>query len=151
MTEIYVDADGCAVKEEVVRVASRHGLKTWMVSDGGVRPSHDPNVRVVVVPSGPDAADNWIAERIGRNDVCVTNDTPLASRCLAQGAKVLKANGQPFTEDSIGMALANRDLMAGLRESGMVTGGPPPFSKQDRSRFLNALETMLQAIARSTS
>ncbi len=145
MTEIYVDADACPVREEVVRVAERHELRVYMVSDGGIRPFPGDLVQLVFVPPGPDAADNWIAEHIGRGDVAITNDVPLADRCLKRGAGAIRPDGRPFTPDSIGNALATRDLMAGLREQGAVTGGPPPFSKQDRSRFLQALETVVQA------
>ncbi len=148
MVEIYVDADACPVKDETLRVAGRHGLKTYMVSDGGVRPSRDPMVETVIVSQGADAADDWIAERIGKADVCVTNDIPLAARCLERGALAIKPNGETFTENGIGMALANRELMQGLRETGAITGGPRPFSKADRSEFLNRLETTVQAAKR---
>jgi uncharacterized protein YaiI (UPF0178 family) len=151
MVEIYVDADACPVKDEVLRVAGRHGLKTRMVSDGGIRPSRDPMVEVVVVARGADAADDWIAEQIDAGDVCVTNDIPLAARCLEKGAAAIKPNGEPFTEDGIGMALANRELMQSLRETGEITGGPRPFSKADRSRFLDRLEVMVQAAKRAAS
>lgn len=145
MTEIYVDADGCPVKEETLKVARRHKLKTYLVSDGGVRPSRDPLVEVVFVAEGPDAADDWIAEHIGPGDVCVTNDIPLAARCLAAGSHAIKANGERFTQAGIGMALAQRDLMQHLREAGEVTGGPRAFSKADRSAFLNQLDATLRA------
>lgn len=148
MLEIYVDADACPVKGEILRVAGRHGLNTWMVSDGGVRPSASPLVELVIVPSGMDAADDWIAARIGPGDIALTADTPLAARCIAKGARVLRFNGRPFDAQSIGGALATRDLMAHLRETGEITGGPPPFTKQDRSRFLDALETAIQAAKR---
>lgn len=148
MTILYVDADACPVKDETVRVAQRHGLKVIMVSDGGVRPHPDPLVEIVVVAQGADAADDWIAEHIGPGDIAVTNDIPLADRCLKAGAHALRPNGEAFTEDAIGMTLATRDLMAGLRETGQITGGPRPFSKQDRSQFLNTLETLVQAAKR---
>lgn len=148
MVEIYVDADACPVKDEAVRVAARHGLKTWMVCDGGVRPSQDPMVELVIVTQGADAADDWIAEHIDKSDICVTNDIPLAARCLEQGALAIKPNGERFTENGIGMALANRELMQGLRETGEITGGPRPFSASDRSEFLNAMETTVQAALR---
>lgn len=149
MPEIYVDADACPVKDEVIRVAGRHSLKIHLVSDGGIRPSRDPLVNLVIVPSGPDAADDWIAENIGKNDIAVTNDIPLAARCLEAGASAIKPNGEAFTENSIGMALATRDLMSTLRETGEITGGPRPFSQKDRSNFLNALEVMVQAAKRA--
>lgn len=148
MPEIYIDADACPVKDEVIRVASRHGLKTHMVSDGGIRPNQSPLVNLVIVPSGPDAADDWIAEHITRGDIAVTSDIPLAARCLEQGGKAIRPNGEAFTKDSIGMALATRDLMSSLREAGEITGGPRSFTNKDRSRFLNALEVMVQSVKR---
>ncbi len=141
---IYVDADACPVKDETMRVAARHGLKTYLVSDGGIRPSQNPLVELVIVDQGPDAADDWIATHIQKADICVTNDIPLAARCLERGAWAIKPNGEPFTENGIGVALANRELMRGLRESGEITGGPRPFSKSDLSEFLNRLETIVQ-------
>lgn len=150
MVEIYVDADACPVKEETERVAARHKLKTYLVSDGGVRPRPNPMVEIVVVSQGADAADDWIAERIGPADICITNDIPLAARCLENDAFALKPNGEAFTKSGIGMALATRELMRDLREAGTVTGGPPPFSKKDRSAFLNKLETTVQAALRQS-
>lgn len=149
MSVIYVDADACPVKDETIRVAARHKLKTIMVCDGGIRPSSDPMVELVIVSQGADAADDWIAEHIASADVCVTNDIPLAARCLEKGALAIKPNGEAFTENMIGMALANRELMQGLRDTGEITGGPRSFSKQDRSNFLNRLETLVQAALRS--
>ncbi|HEX9792122.1 MAG TPA: YaiI/YqxD family protein [Kiloniellales bacterium] len=146
--DIYVDADACPVKDEILRVAARHGLKTYMVTDGGIRPVQNPLVELVIVSQGADAADNWIAEHIQKSDICITNDIPLAARCLKRDALALKPTGEPFTENGIGMALANRELMQGLRESGQITGGPKPFSKSDRSEFLNRLETTVQAARR---
>jgi uncharacterized protein YaiI (UPF0178 family) len=148
MVAIYVDADACPVKDEAVRVAERHGLRVYMVSDGGIRPHASPLVDLVIVPSGADAADDWIAGNIAAGDICVTNDIPLAARCLEQGAAALKPNGEAFTEQGIGMALAGRELMQSLRETGTVTGGPRPFSRADRSAFLNKLETVVQAAKR---
>ena len=148
MVDIYVDADACPVKDETLRVAARHGLKTYLVSDGGIRPRQSPLVELVIVAQGADAVDDWIAEQIRHADICITNDIPLAARCLERGALAIKPNGQPFTENGIGMALANRELMQGLRESGEITGGPRPFSKADRSAFLNRLETTVQAAQR---
>ena len=147
-TVIYVDADACPVKDETLRVAARHGLKTRLVSDGGIRPSRSPLVELVIVEQGPDAADDWIAENIQKADICITSDIPLAARCLERGALALKPNGEAFTEDGIGMALANRELMQDLRESGEITGGPKPFGKSDRSQFLDRLETTVQAAKR---
>ncbi len=149
MPEIYVDADGCPVRDEILHVAERHGLVTHLVSDRGIRPGANPRVRLVVVARGADAADDWIAEHVGPGDIAITDDIPLADRCLKAGALAIRANGKAFSEDSIGMALATRDLMAGLRERGQITGGPAPFSKQDRSRFLQALETAIQARRRA--
>jgi len=149
MTEIYVDADGCPVKEEVLKVAARHALVAHYVSDRWQRGLDHPLVRKVVVAQGADAADDWIAERIGPEDIAVTTDIPLAKRCLDKGARVLGPSGRPFTEASIGMALAMRNLKADLRDAGTMTGGPPSFSKQDRSRFLSALEVAVQAAKRA--
>jgi uncharacterized protein YaiI (UPF0178 family) len=146
---IYVDADACPVKDEVIKVATRHNISVLMVSDGGIRPYPSPLVDLVIVKQGIDAADDWIAQHIGSGDITITSDIPLAARCLENGAKALKPNGDAFTENSIGMALATRELMQGLRESGEITGGPRPFSKRDRSEFLNSLEVVVQNIKQS--
>ncbi|MBP5856893.1 YaiI/YqxD family protein [Marivibrio halodurans] len=151
MVSLYVDADACPVKEETVRVAERHGLRVVMVSDGGLRPHPHPLVETVAVAQGADAADDWIADRIGPGDICVTNDIPLAARCLKFNAHALKPNGEPFTPDGIGMALAGREIARHRRETGAGGGGPPPFSKADRSRFLDRLETMVRAASRAAS
>lgn len=148
MVEIYIDADACPVKDETIQVAARHNLKTFMVCDGGIRPSSNPMVELVIVTQGADAADDWIAQHIGKADICITNDIPLAARCLEKNALAIKPNGELFTENGIGMALANRELMQGLRETGQITGGPRPYSKSDRSAFLNRLETTVQAALR---
>jgi uncharacterized protein len=145
LPEIFVDADACPVKDEIILVTSRHGLKTIFVSDGGVRPYPSPLVSIVVVSQGADSADDWIVEQIQKGDIAITNDIPLASRCFKKGAIAIRPNGVAFTENSIGLALATRDLMAGLREIGEITGGPAPFSKQDRSKFLQTLEAAIQA------
>jgi uncharacterized protein YaiI (UPF0178 family) len=145
MVEIYIDADACPVKDETIRVANRHKLKTWLVCDGGIRPSRDPMVELVVVAQGADAADDWIADHIQPADICVTNDIPLAARCLKQGGLAIKPNGEHFTENGIGMALAQRELMQSLRERGEITGGPKPFNRRDKSEFLNQLEMAVQA------
>ncbi len=147
-TQVYVDADACPVKEEVVRVAERHGLVVHMVSNSWMRLPDSHLVRRVVVQDGPDAADDWIAERIGARDIAVTSDIPLASRCLKAGARAVGATGKPFTDESIGMALAMRDLMAHLRETGESRGLNPSFTRADRSRFLQTLEQLVQDIAR---
>ncbi len=143
MTIIYVDADACPVKAETIRVAERHGLKVCLVSNGGIRPSRDPMVEVVAVPEGSDVADMWIAERVEPGDVCVTGDIVLADRVIKAGARAINHNGNTFTEDSIGQALAMRDLMADVRAANpldMAGGGGKSFSAADRSRFLNMLE-----------
>lgn len=146
--QIFVDADACPVKDEVVRVAGRHGLAVHMVSNTWMRGFEGGLVRKVVVAEGADAADDWIAARAGRRDIVVTADIPLASRCLNNGAQAIGPSGKPFTEDGIGMALAMRDLSAGLREAGEVTGGPAGFTRRDRSAFLQALETAVQLALR---
>jgi uncharacterized protein len=146
---IYVDADACPVREEVLRVAERHGVPVVYVANGGIRPSPHPLARVEVVAEGPDAADRWIAERIGAGDVCVTADMPLAARCVSAGARVLKPNGEAITQANAGAALAMRDLMADLRAADPFRqGGGRPFGRADRSRFLDALERTLRAAAR---
>ena len=138
---IYVDADACPVKEEVERVATRHKLPVAMVSNGGIRPSRNPLIEMVIVPDGPDEADIWIADRAKAGDVVVTGDIPLAAKCVAAGAAVLKHNGETLTERNVGQALATRDLMADLRAADPFRlGGGKGFTKADRSRFLNALE-----------
>lgn len=149
MLEIFVDGDACPVKPEVLRVAERHGLTVYLVSNRGMRSAGHPLIRNVLVDESSDAADDWIADHIGTGDIAVTADIPLASRCLKAGASVLGPTGRPFTEANIGGALASRDLMARLRESGDVRGGGPAFSKQDRSRFLTALESTVQAVRRA--
>lgn len=148
MTEIYLDADACPVKEEAVRVAERHGIIVHIVSNSGMRPTGHPLVKQVVVPEGPDVADDWIAAHAGPQDIVVTGDIPLAARALENGAAALGHDGRPFTKDSIGMALAMRELMRELRETGQSKGGGPAFSKEDRSRFLRVLEDTVQAIRR---
>lgn len=150
MSEIYVDADACPVREEVYRVAGRLGLVVHVVSNGSrpIRPPGLPNVRMVVVGEGADVADDWIAERITAADVCVTNDIPLAARCLERGGRALASNGRVWTGDNIGNALAGRAVGQHLREMGVMTGGPPPMDKGARSRFLSALDTLVQAALR---
>ena len=152
MPEIYIDGDACPVKGEVERAAARHGLVVHLVSNGGLRPSSSPLFRHVIVEAGADAADDWIAEHIGENDIAITADIPLAARCLAKGARVLGPSGKPFTKNSIGMALGMRDLQRHLREA--TPGGQTynaGFTKQDRSRFLGALENEIQAAKRSVA
>jgi uncharacterized protein YaiI (UPF0178 family) len=144
-TEIYVDADACPVKDEVVRAAERHGATVHFVSNAYMRLPEGPLIRRVIVPDGPDAADDWIATRITPADVAVTADIPLASRCLKAGARVVGPTGKPFTEAGIGMALAMRDLSRHLRETGESRGFNASFTRADRSRFLQALEHAMQA------
>jgi uncharacterized protein YaiI (UPF0178 family) len=150
MTEIYVDADACPVREEVYRVAGRLGVGVVVVSNGSrpIRPPGLPFVRMVMVGDASDAADDWIAERITGADICVTGDIPLAARCLQKGARVVPPTGRPFTAANIGNALAGREIARHLRELGTGGGGPPPFTKADRSRFLSALDTAVQAARR---
>jgi uncharacterized protein YaiI (UPF0178 family) len=150
MTAIYVDADACPVKDEAVRVAARHGLELHMVGNSWMRFADDPLVRRVVVPNTPDAADDWIAARAGAGDVVVTADIPLAARVVANGAVAVRPNGKPLDRDAIGMAVAVRDLHTHLREIGEITRGPAPFTKQDRARFLDALETAVRLAKKVT-
>jgi uncharacterized protein len=138
--QILVDADACPVKDEVATVAARHGLVVTFVSNGGLRPSRDPMVRNVVVSKGADAADDWIAENARANDIVVTADIPLAARTVPLGAHVLGPTGRPFTKENIGMAVAMRDLKQHLRETGESKGYNAAFSRDDRSRFLSALD-----------
>lgn len=150
MLEIFVDGDACPVKAEVEQVAGRHGLAVTIVSNGGLRPSRNPLVRHVMVGQGADAADDWIVAQAGAGDIVVTADIPLASRALKNGARVLGPTGKPFTEDGIGMALGMRELHRHLRES--APGGQTfnaGFTKQDRSRFLGALENEIQSLRRA--
>lgn len=153
MTDLYIDGDACPVRDEVYRVADRLGLKVFVVSNGSrpIRPPGNPLIRMITVSDGADAADDWIAEHIAPADVCVTADIPLASRCLAKGARALSPAGKPWTSDNIGSALAGRELSRHLRELGHTGGGPAPFSKADRSRFLGALDTMVQAALRAST
>ncbi|MCV3241370.1 YaiI/YqxD family protein [Mesorhizobium sp. ZC-5] len=137
---IYVDADACPVKAEAEKVAARHGLVVTFVSNGGLRPSRDPMVRNVVVSKGADAADDWIVENAKANDIVITADIPLAARTVALGAHVLGMTGKPFTPETIGMAVAMRDLKQHLRETGESKGYNAGFSPADRSRFLGALD-----------
>lgn len=145
---LYIDADACPVKNEVFRVSRRHNLKVYLVANSPMRIPPDELIELVIVHEGPDAADDWIAEHITETDIAVTADIPLAARCLKKGAKALDPKGRAFTEDSIGDALATRDLMSFLRDMGAVTGGPPPFEQKDRSRFLQRLDELVHAIMR---
>jgi uncharacterized protein YaiI (UPF0178 family) len=145
---IYVDADACPVKDEVVRVAERHGLVVSFVSNGGLRPSRDPMIRHVVVAKSADAADDWIVEHSQSGDIVVTADVPLAARCVERGVHVLGPTGRPFTPESIGMAVAMRDLKQHLRETGEIRGFNPGFSAKDRSAFLSALDLAVRRARR---
>jgi uncharacterized protein YaiI (UPF0178 family) len=137
---LFIDADACPVKDETYRVAERYGLKVFVVSNGWINTRREAWIEQVVVDAGPDVADDWIAERAGPGDIVVTSDIPLAERCLNSGAQALRSNGQPFTPDSIGSALAGRMVGEHLRSMGLATSGPPPFSARDRSAFLQALD-----------
>ncbi|MBB4381972.1 hypothetical protein SAMN05216573_102461 [Bradyrhizobium sp. Rc3b] len=147
-TRIYVDADACPVKDEIYRVALRHGVPVSVVAGNFIRVPHDPLIERIAAGAGMDAADDWIVERVKPGDVVVTSDIPLASRCVKAGADVIAPNGKPFTEESIGMTLAVRNLMTDLRSAGEVTGGPRSFSPRDRSAFLSALDQTLRRIQR---
>lgn len=141
---IYVDADACPVKDEAMRVAERHGLPIYFVSNSWMRLPEGSGVERIIVPEGADAADDWIAERAGKGDIVVTADIPLASRALKKAAQAIGPTGRPFTDASIGMALAMRDLSAHLRETGESKGYNASFTRQDRSKFLQALEQAVQ-------
>jgi hypothetical protein len=147
-TRIYVDADACPVKDEIYRVAIRLAVPVSVVAGNFIRVPQDPLIERIAAGPGMDAADDWIAERAGPGDVVVTADIPLASRCVKAGAEVLAPNGKPFSEASIGMTLAVRNLMTDLRSSGEITGGPKSFSPRDRSTFLSALDQTIRRIQR---
>ena len=148
ITRIYVDADACPVKDEIYRVAVRHRIPVCVVAGQFIRVPQDPLIERVAAGNAMDAADDWIAERAGEGDIVVTADIPLASRCVKAGAEVIAPNGKPFTEESIGMTLAVRNLMTDLRSSGEVTGGPKSFAPRDRSVFLSALDQTIRRIQR---
>jgi uncharacterized protein YaiI (UPF0178 family) len=147
--EIYVDGDACPVKDEVYRVAGRYGLKVKVVANGWLRVPESPLIERVTVTGGLDQADDWIVQHAGPGDIAITADVPLASRCIKQGARVIAPNGRPFTEASIGNDLATRNLLTELRDTGQIRGGGRPFTKEDRSRFLQTLDTAVQAIRRT--
>ena len=148
MTEIFVDADGCAVKEEVYRVAQRYGVHVTLVANSRMHVPDGDWAELILVDDGFDAADDWIVEHAGEKDIVITTDIPLAARCLEKGARALGPKGRVFTEASIGDALADRELRSQLREHGTITGGPAPFGKRDRSRFLQRLDDLVQACQR---
>lgn len=149
MTRIFVDADACPVKEEVYRVAQRYDIEVVLVSNSWLRAPREGRVEFVLVGGELDAADAWIIEHVTENDIAVTADIPLAAACLEKGARVTGPRGRPFTEQSIGDALATRELMSQLREMGEMTGGPQPFEKRDRSNFLQTLDQMIHAVRRA--
>ena len=148
MLHIFVDADACPVKQEVYRVAKRYSLGVTLVSGSWMRISEAANVTLKIVDQGMDAADDWIVEHVEADDIVITTDIPLAARCVGKGAYVLGPTGKPFTDDNIGPALATRNLLFELREVGEITGGPPPFGKRDRSRFLEGLDKAINEIRR---
>ncbi|KAB1076090.1 YaiI/YqxD family protein [Methylobacterium planeticum] len=146
---IYIDADACPVKDETYRVAARYGLHVYVVANSFLNVPRESWIERVVVGDGLDAADDWIAERAGADAIVITADVPLASRCVKAGAAVLAPTGKAFTDASVGMALATRNLMQDLREAGTITGGPKPFSARDRSAFLGALDRAVNRLRRS--
>jgi len=145
---IFVDADACPVKAEVYRVAERYGLKVFVVANSFMNVPRSEMIERVIVNEGPDAADHWIAERAGPSDIVITADIPLAARCVKKGASVIGPTGKPFDDNSIGMAVATRDLMTDMRSAGATTRGPPPLSRQDISRFLSALDLAVMRLKR---
>ena len=148
MLDIYVDADACPVKQEIYRVAKRYGLKVILVSNSWMHAPESSWLKLIVVDKGPDIVDDWITDQVDTGDIVITGDIPLAWRCLKEGALVLGNTGRPFTEENIGNVLSIRDLLHDLREQGMVTDGPKPFAKKDRSRFLQELDKMIVQIRR---
>jgi uncharacterized protein YaiI (UPF0178 family) len=151
LLHIFVDADACPVKQEVYRVAKRYRLDVTLVANSWMRVPHEPWIALEVVEDGLDVADDWIVKHVQPHDIVVTTDIPLASRCLKEGARVIRPTGKPFTEDNIGAAVATRDLLSELREAGEIMGGPPPLKKRDRSRFLQQLDEVIQSIRRKHS
>jgi uncharacterized protein YaiI (UPF0178 family) len=145
---LYVDADACPVKAEIYKVAERYGLKVFVVSNSFIAVPRDPLIERVIVGSGPDVADDWIAERAARGAIVITADVPLADRCIKAGADVIAPNGRTLTEASIGMALATRNLLDDIRSTGQITGGPKPFHPRDRSNFLSALDLAITRLKR---
>ncbi len=148
MLHIYIDADACPVKQEVYRVARRYQLDVTLVANAWMRTPDDPGIKLEVVEDSFDAADDWIVDRVEAGDIVITADIPLASRCMEKRARAIGSTGRPFTEDNIGEAVATRDLLAVLRGGGEITGGPPPMTKRDRSRFLQTLDEVIQSIRR---
>jgi len=151
LTRLFVDSDGCPVREESIKVASRNSVETFLVCAGGIRPNENPLVQIIFVKEGLDSADDWIVENIKANDVAVTLDIPLAGRCISKGALVVKPNGDILSDKNIGPILASRNLSMSLRESGIDLGGPRPFSKSDRSNFSSNLENVMNKLISSNS
>jgi len=149
VTEIFIDGDACPVKDEVYAVAARIGLAVVVVANQRINGPRDLGVEMIVVEDGPDAADDWIAEEIRANDVVITADILLAARCLEVGAFALGTNGREFTQESIGGALATREIKASIREAGVMTGGPAPMTPRDRSRFSNVLDQIVNRARRN--
>ena len=147
---IYVDADACPVKQEILKLGGRAGVEACFVANNGLRPSRDPLVRNIIVPQGADAADDWIVDHVTERDIVVTADVPLAHRAVQKGATVLGPTGRPFTPDSIGMALAMRDLKQDLREAGAIAGYNPGFTQKDRQTFTDALARAIQTALRGS-
>jgi hypothetical protein len=145
---IFVDADACPVKSEIYKVAERYGLKVFVVANSFMNVPRSDMIERVIVSEGPDVADDWIVERVTPNDIVITADIPLAARCIKKGATAIGPTGKPFTEDSIGMVLATRDLLTDLRSAGATTRGPPPLSRQGISRFLSALDLAVTRLKR---
>ncbi|MFM1976562.1 MAG: hypothetical protein RL145_1408 [Pseudomonadota bacterium] len=149
MTRLFVDADACPVKDEVYKVALRYGLQTFVVANSFIQIPTHPLIERLVVDAGPDAADDWIAERCQTGDIVITQDIPLADRALKAGAQAIGNQGKPFTRDSIGSALAGREIGEHLRAMGVVTTGPRPFAAADRSRFLQELDAAVHRAKRA--
>ncbi|PYV16572.1 MAG: YaiI/YqxD family protein [Acidobacteria bacterium] len=148
MLDIYIDADGCPVKDEVYRVAARYRLRVYVVANRRMHVPLGRTIEMIIVPKGFDVTDDWIARHIDADDIVITADIPLADRCLKNGARVLGTRGEEFREDSIGSAMAARELMAHLRETGETAGGPAPMSSKNRSQFLSTLDEIVQSIRR---
>ncbi len=146
MLHVFIDADACPVKDETYRVAKRYALAVTVVANQWINMPNDPTIRLTVVDDGFDAADNWIAERVGAGDIVVSDDIPLSARCLAKGARVITGRGEVRDKDSIGDALAQRELMQYLRGAGDVRGGPKPMQAQDRNRFMQELDRLVHAV-----
>ena len=151
MLHVYIDADACPVKPEIYRVAKRYELKVTVVSNSWMRVPPEKDIKLEVVGDGFDEADDWIVDHIESDDIVITADIPLASRCIDGGAQVIGTSGKRFTEEGIGQTLATRDLLAELRGAGEITGGPPPLTQRDRSKFLQQLDVVVQSIRRSHS